>query len=418
MQSLDPGSKILSIPRLGEDPLPQRINLSLYGLLLTIELLNREDHKTKYAIVTHRDPDADAIGSMLGMRALLTEMLPGCSINLFHEISSTASPHTRKLAQFGAEPLEKLSLMLNEPIQAKEWAVVLVDQPSVFSSQVSFNSRSFNREADVILDHHGQACARDGVVIEPRAGSASALMLRTLQIATQSEMISDRWTHDSKLLSFLVSGAEIDAGISQSLELRPPTPSAFPIVDWVRTCASAKEHQVELERLRQRLDLSKYSQELLDIAQAQRQDLGKCELALSDHAGSVVCEIAYAGTASDRTLLADCGDRLSKQVFSASPEPTITLLFGVIRQEGESPRGSLRDGECLHVVIRANSPDIPVDAIAKLLSTSGGGRPGAGAAPLVVPNLLKGTISPRVFLSEAAAMVRNRLAGREKRWSS
>jgi len=418
MQSLDPGSKILSIPRLGEDPLPQRINLSLYGLLLTIELLNREDHKTKFAVVTHRDPDADAIGSMLGMRALLTEMLPGCSINLFHEISSSASPHTRKLAQFGAEPLEKLSLMLSDPIQAKEWAVVLVDQPSVFSSQVSTNSRSFNREADVILDHHGDAYARDGVVIEPRAGSASALMLRTLQIATQSEMISDRWTHDSKLLSFFVSGAEIDAGISQNQELRPPTPSAFPIVDWVRTCASAEEHQVELERLRQRLDLSKYSRELLEYAQFHKMDLGSCKLTLSGYTQPVNCEIAYAGAASDRTLLADCADRLSKQVFSTSSEPTILLVFGVIRKERDSERGSLRDGEDIQTVIRANSDDIPVDGIAKLLSFSGGGRPGAGAAPLTVPATLKGTISPRSFLSEAARMVRQRLADVGERWTA
>jgi hypothetical protein len=417
MPSLDQGSKILSIPRLGEDPLPERINLSLYGLLLSIELLHREQHKTNFAIITHRDPDADAIGSMLGMRALLTGMLPDRVVSLFHDVSATSSPHTKKLAQFGAARLEKLATILSDPEQAREWAVILVDQPSVYSPQVSSSMNALPHEADIILDHHGHAYSRDGVVIEPRAGSSSALMLRALQIATQSEMISDSWTHDSRLLSFLVSGAEIDAGISQNAEIRSLNATSFPIVDWVRSCASAQEHKVELERLRQRLDLSKYSQELLDHAQHHKMELGSCKLSLPGHDKSVNCEISYAGAASDRTLLADCADRLSKQVFSATSTPTILLVFGVIRREGESQRGSLRDGENIQAVIRANSVDIPVDAIAKLLSSTGGGRPGAGAAPLAVPHALKGTISRRSFLSEAASMVRRRLADEGDRWS-
>jgi len=418
MQSLDQGSKILSIPRLGEDPLPQRINLSLYGLLLSIELLHREQHKTNFAIITHRDPDADAIGSMLGMRTLLTGMLPECSVGLFHDVSATSSPHTKKLAQFGAERLEKLAAILSDQDRAREWAVVLVDQPSVYSPQVSSARNALPREADIILDHHGQSYSRDGIVIEPRAGSASALMLRALQIATQSEMISDSWTHDSRLLSFLVGGAEIDAGISQNEEIRSLNAASFPIVDWVRSCASAEEHKVELERLRQRLDLSKYSQELLDYAQGHKVDLGSCKLVLPGYDKSVNCEIAYAGVASDRTLLADCADRLGKQAFSVVSAPTILLVFGLIRKDSESERGSLRDGENIQAVIRANAVDIPVDAIAKLLSPSGGGRPGAGAAPLAVPNTLKGTISPRAFLSEATRMVRQRLANAGDRWTA
>jgi hypothetical protein len=417
MQSLDPGSKILSIPRLGEDPLPERINLSLYGLLLSIEILNREDHKTKFAIITHRDPDADAIGSMLGMRTLLTGMMPGCSVRLFHDISSTASPHTNKLSQLGAERLEKLAGILGDASQSHEWAVVLVDQPSVYSPQVSLSMNTLPREADIILDHHGQSYSRDGVVIEPRAGSASAIMLRALQIATQSEMISDAWTHDSRLLSFLVSGAEIDAGISQNQEIRALDSASFPIVDWVRSCASAEEHKVELERLRHRLDLSKYSQELLDHATSHKVELGRCEIALPGYNKSINCEIAYAGQASDKTLLADCADRFSKQVFAASSKPSIMLMFGVIRPESEPQRGSLRDGEPIQVVIRANSPEIPVDAIAKLLSSSGGGRPCAGAAPLTVPPELRGTISPRSFLTEATSMVRQRLRNEGERWA-
>lgn len=416
MQSLDPGSKILSIPRLGEDPLPERINLSLYGLLLSVEILNRDEQKTKFAIITHRDPDADAIGSMLGMRALLTGMLPECSVRLFHDISSTVSPHTKKLIQFGAERLEKLAGILGDPSQAREWAVVLVDQPSVYSPQVSRSTSMLPREADIILDHHGHSYSRDGVVIEPRAGSASAIMLRALQIATQSEMISDAWTHDSRLLSFLVSGAEIDAGISQNKEIRALDSASFPIVDWVRSCASAKEHRVELERLRQRLDLSKYSQELLDHAMGHKVELGRCELAIPGYTKPIDCEIAYAGHASDRTLLADCADRFSKHVFAASSTPSITLIFGVIRADSEPQRGCLRDGETIQVVIRANSPEIPVDAIAKLLSPAGGGRPGAGAAPLAVPSELKGTISPRSFLAEATSMVRRRLRNDGPHW--
>ena len=86
--------------------------------------------------------------------------------------------------------------------------------------------------------------------------------------------------------------------------------------------------------------------------------------------------------------------------------------------ESESELGSLRDGENIRGVIRANAVDIPVDAIAKLLSPSGGGRPGAGAAPLAVPNTLKGTISPRAFLSEATRMVRQRLANAGDRWTA
>ncbi len=418
MQSLYSDSKILSIPRLGEDPLPQRINLSLYGLLLSAELLHRDDHRNKFAIITHRDPDADAIGSMLGMRTLLTGMLPECRVSLFHEVSSAKSPHAHKLAQCGAERLDKLSAILNDPVQASEWAVVLVDQPSIFSPQVSSDSRAFAREADIILDHHGQPLARDGVIIEPRAGSTSALTLRALQIATQSEMISDAWTHDSRLLSFLVSGAEIDAGISQNKELRALNTASSPVVDWVRSCASADEHRRELERLRSRLDLSKYSQDLLDHAETHKLDLGNQRLACHSTLPSVQCEIAYAGSASDKTLLADCAERFSRRVFTASVEPTIVLLFGALRPERESPRESLKQGEVIHVVIRSNSPEIPVDSIAKLLSPLGGGRPRAGVAPLTVPHSLHGTISPRLFLSEAADMVRRRLAGSGERWSA
>jgi len=319
--------------------------------------------------------------------------------------------------QFGAERLEKLVGILGDTSQAHEWAVVLVDQPSVFSPQVSLSTNILPREADIILDHHGHSYSRDGVVIEPRAGSTSAIMLRALQIATQSEMISDAWTHDSKLLSFLVGGAEIDAGISQNREIRALDSASFPIVDWVRSCASAEEHKVELERLRQRLDLSKYSQELLDHATAHKVKLGGHEIALPGYDKAINCEIAYAGQASDRTLLADCADRFSKQVFAASSSPSIILMFGVIRPNSEPQRGSLRDGETIQVAIRANSAEIPVDGIAKLLSPAGGGRPGAGAAPLTVPPELRGTISPRLFLTQATSMVQQRLRNEGKCWT-
>ena len=146
-------------------------------------------------------------------------------------------------------------------------------------------------------------------------------------------------------------------------------------------------------------------------------DLGSCKLALPGYDESVNCEIAYAGVASDKTLLADCADRLSKQIFSVASAPTILLVFGIIRKGSESDRGSLRDGELAHAVIRANAGNIPVDGIAKLLSLMGGGRPGAGAAPLSVPHALKGTISPRSFLSEAATMVKQRLVDEGERWS-
>jgi hypothetical protein len=243
-------------------------------------------------------------------------------------------------------------------------------------------------------------------------------MLRTLQIATQSEMISDKWTHDSKLLSFFVSGAEIDAGISGNTGLRELHPVSFPVVDWVRSCASADEHRLELERLRQRLDLSKYSQELLDHAQSHKVDLGNCELASRGPLQSVLCEIAYAGSTADRTLLADCADRWSKQVFASSDEPAIAVVFGVLRAERDSTRGSLKEGESIQVVIRANSTKIPVDTIAKLLSPLGGGRPMAGVAPLRVPLSLQGTISPRSFLAEAAKMVRQRLRDVGEQWAT
>ena len=92
--------------------------------------------------------------------------------------------------------------------------------------------------------------------------------------------------------------------------------------------------------------------------------------------------------------------------------------FGVLQESGALRDRSLKEGEPLQVSVRGSDPDLPVRAVAKLLSQRGGGGPSMGAASLNVPPALVNTKSPEVFLNEAREMVLHRLLDQGASWES
>ena len=407
----------LRVPSTVADPLPSGINTALYGALLTLELLRAHEGIEHFAVVTHRDPDADAFAGLLGMRTLLRELCPNASISLHYDLSRCGAKESTKARMFGAQSIECLAHKFLDPRAREVTAIILVDQPSILSGAVlppqATEIPRVSWDADVIIDHHGPRYSKGGIVIEPAAGSTSALILRLLQIATQSELISNAWTRDTQLLSHLVCGAEIDAGISQNAHEQNLDPIHNPVVDWVRDCARCStSHEQAVHQLRSRFDVSAFSEELRTHARRYGRTLGSFAL---EHT-IFQCHVAYAGVASDKAHLADCANKLVREMKRSGAEPTILIVLAALQDSGGRRERSLRAGEPLQVAVRSTHEGLPVRVVAKLLSHAGGGGPSMGAASLNVPPTLENTKSPMVFLDEACAMVLNRLFNQGGRW--
>lgn len=365
-------------------PFSQSIDAELAAVLGKLVRLYEEGRRT-FVIVTHRDPDADAIAGCLGMDRLIRGLLPSdVTIRWMHDgelCSSLRGVVARKTESITGLP------GVFEGAPEGSVAVVVVDQPGLHSCAVLPRSMRLdpvlgNREADIIVDHHGDSLLHDGAVCVPESGSTAALVYRLLQLAHNHERYQRASFSDQENARFallLNVGARTDAG--QNV-VGPLAKDVSPYVSWVVretegnfSTADAKAFDV----------LAASHGALLETAKREALVFDGVDI------DGVLTQLvlAYAGVADSAHCIGACASKLfdherAKTKGAASHLPLAVVVCGIIRPEDQQGAEVVHAGERVQISIRT---DLMVDAefIAERISAAGGGRAGAAAAQISVP---------------------------------
>jgi hypothetical protein len=239
-----------------------------------------------------------------------------------------------------------------------------------------------NREADILLDHHGDARHQDGAVCEPESGCTSALVYRVLQLAENHERykrtkFSDE---DNARLALLVNvGARTDAGQNVTGAL---SKSVSRYVSWaVESTGGAfrEEDARAFDVLAARhANLVERAQGGALVYQGVEIEGAKAHLVL-----------AYAGIAESAHCIGACASKVFELECAKQPHyeqglPVVVVVCGIIRPEIGEASEVVNAGERVQVSIRTQPP-VDAEHIANVISAAGGGRTGAAAAQLAVP---------------------------------
>lgn len=363
--------------------------------------------KTTFAIVTHRDPDADAIAGCMGIDRLIRATLPeSARVRWLHDGSLCAS--LRQVSGERSESIHNLESMIDDP----SVAIVVVDQPAlnvctVLPPAMRSDPRFENRKADLILDHHGEQRYEGGRVSCPEAGSTAALICRLLDLAyyynlTTSSLFTDG--SDSRLALLLNMGARTDAGLPVHGEL-PSGASTF--TRWVVEQTQCKVDPKDAALF----DVLKgHAGKLLAIAREKQQVFPRVNF---DGALAEIV-ISHAGIADSPHCVGACASELFKEAVSKKQgtDPVVVVMFGIIRPETSEECHTLHTGETIHVSIRSEE-GVSAEKIAHRLSSEGGGRPCAAGFQLHVPRSLE-NVNDEDFLMHCLKLARIKLTWREQ----
>ena len=365
-------------------PFSQRLDAELVAIISKLECLYQEGRRT-FVIVTHRDPDADAIAGCVGMDRLMRGVLPAdISVRWMHDGELCSS--LRAVCGRASESISKLPSIF-EGAPANAVSVVVVDQPSLHSCAVLTDAMRLepsiaNREADIVLDHHGDSRHHDGAVCEPLCGCTAALVYRLLQLAENHERYKQtRFTKDEDArFSLLVNvGARTDAG--QNV-IGPLSECVSPYVSWV---VASTEGDFPREDAKAFDVLASRHASLVESA---RQEAFVYE-GVEIHGVCADLILAYAGSAESAHCIGACASKVFeeervKRRRDLKALPLAVVVCGIIRGDNFENHEVVHAGERVQVSIRTEPP---VDAarIAHTISSSGGGRIGAAAAQLAIP---------------------------------
>ena len=215
-------------------PFSPQLDADLASIIVKVEGLYGEGKRT-FVIVPHRDPDADAMAGCMGMDRLIRGLLPGdVSIRWMHD--GTLCEYLRQVCGSITEPLTNLPKVL-EAAPHGSVAVVVVDQTGLHSSAVLPASLQSDihlkaRQADVVLDHHGEPRHEPGLISAPEAGCTAALVYRLLELAKNHDRFRNvTWSpEDDARFALLVNmGARTDS--SQKVS-GPLSDGVSPHVRW------------------------------------------------------------------------------------------------------------------------------------------------------------------------------------------
>jgi hypothetical protein len=368
---------------LADSPLPLEVDRALIGMIGQIENLHREGKRT-FTILTHDYPDPDAAAGVLGMKHLLELVLPSNIQVRCMSIGHIGQEYSRA-GRFTPEAIEKILPLYSSATNARQSALVLVDQPTIRCERVlprailSNGGPFFPDEADVVLDHHsGGELRSPGMVSVEGAGSTSALILRALQLATERLGLRPgecEWHKDANLALFMNTGAWTDACIPVSTWANP---RALPeIVKWV--------HEQTKDRFDgswvKDFDLSpcfnqfrRYANETRTVCHSIMIDGKPCNVVM-----------AFVGLVRDPNQLgAFASEYIREEVELLSRDVPLALaVFGVVRDsDGNLER--VLSNEQVRVSIRRHG-DVCSDRIGKLISEVSGGRDAGAVADLSVP---------------------------------
>lgn len=369
-------------PRLS--PFSAELDAELASIILKLERLYQEGRRI-FAIVTHRDPDADAMAGCVGMERLIRGVLPqDVSVRWMHDGDLCAS--LRAVCGRPTENIAHLPSVLQTQPEGSV-AVVVVDQPGLHACNVlpdtmRFDSTLGNREADIILDHHGDPRHHEGAVCEPRCGCTAALIYRLLQLAQNHERFKQSIfsaSDDTKLALLVNVGARTDAG--QDV-IGPLSADISPYVSWA---VASTEGAFSPEAAREFDVLASRHATLLETARREALVYDGVEIA----GVSARLLLTYAGTAESAHCVGACASKLFELERVKRPEmlkdlPTAVVVCGIMRGEGSDGDEVVHAGERVQISIRTEPP-VDAEYIAHVISSAGGGRIGAAAAQLAVP---------------------------------
>jgi hypothetical protein len=368
---------------LADSPFPLKVDRALIGMIDLIQNLYRDGKRT-FAILTHDHPDPDAAAGVLGMKHLLQLVLPSNIQVRCMSIGHIGQEYSQD-GLFTPEAIEGILPLYSSAANARQSALVLVDQPTIRCERVlpktilSNGGPFFPHEADVVLDHHnGAQIGSCGVVSVEEAGSTSALILRALQLATERLGLNPRecdWYKDANFALFMNTGAWTDACIPLSTW---ENPGDLPeIVKWVHEQTKDLFNGSRVKDF----DLSPCFDQFRRYANETRTVCAS--IMIDDKPCNVV--MAFVGLVRNPNQLGAFASEYIREQVELLPRdvPLALAVFGVVRESDGSLERVLSN-EHVRVSIRRHG-DVCSDRIGKLISEESGGRDAGAVADLSVP---------------------------------
>lgn len=284
--------------------------------------------KDKIAILMHKDPDPDAVGSALGVKWILKKKysLPA-RIYYAGDVDHRQMETLMNVLNISIHPINMLELTSASKI-------VIVDATPA-NSQVG--------SADLVIDHHkSEETGND--IIEP-VGSCSTIVYEIMKAFGLS--LSDKKDDEIDLATCMFFGIRIDTNelLSDGTTSR----------DW--------EAYQELSKIIDRKKTSQIINYTYPSYFWEIEKISMCEDNYREHSGWFVCGVGYISKSRKNTL-----SMLSEKMIKYEGIET-SIIFGI------------KDGN-LEVSIRSTNNSIDVNKLAKSLfgDQYSGGRRGAGGA--------------------------------------
>jgi nanoRNase/pAp phosphatase (c-di-AMP/oligoRNAs hydrolase) len=392
-----------------ESPFSPALDAHLVGLIFKLQKLY-DNGKRDFVIVTHRDPDPDAIAGCLGMERLARGVLPhDITVTWMHD--GDLCPLVRKTCRHRSESIVKLPLLLESPGGAERTAVILVDQPHLDSAAVlpavMRRQKPLSQVTpDITLDHHGEDRFEDGVVVAGSVGSTAVLVHRLLELAqSHSRFCSVRHSaeDDAELALFINLGARTDAGVNVVGEL-PDTASTY--LQW----ANQETHAAVDPAVAAQFDLLGEHHGFL-VAAARRNAEVYHGVMIGGQPAHLV--LTFAGVADTSHCIGACASKVMD--FERNAEtgglPVAVVVCGIVRSE-EDLSHKLHAGDLVHISIRTDEP-VSAEFIAHILSAGGGGRLGAASAQIHIPRSYNAE-REELFLRDCIKLMAVKLTWNEK----
>lgn len=158
--------------------------------------------KGKVAIFTHRCPDPDAIGSMMGLQWLLLKSF-GLESDLFYD-GEVSHPQNGIMVNLLDPGLKRVSeAYKQENYIARILVDTIPDNAGIASYQIQF---------DIVVDHHRELPQNfGGVIIHRKCGSCSSIIYDMMKHFIKSEdWLSDDVDGDMKVATALIAGIVTD----------------------------------------------------------------------------------------------------------------------------------------------------------------------------------------------------------------
>lgn len=395
-------------PRL-EPPFSPALDAHLVGLILKLQKLY-DSGKRDFVIVTHRDPDPDAIAGCLGMERLARGVLPhDITVQWMHD--GALCPLVRKTCRHGSESIAKLPLILQTPEGAERTAVILVDQPHLDSAAVLPAVMRGQRilgqfTPDITLDHHGEDRFDDGVVVAGSVGSTAVLVQRLLELAKSHSRFcyaQHSAEDDAELALYINLGARTDAGVDVVGEL-PDSASTF--LQW----ANQETRPFVNPAIAAQFDLLGEHHGFL-VASARRNAEVYHGVVIGDHPTHLV--LTFAGVADTSHCIGACASKVMdfERNVDTGGLPVAVVVCGIVRAEDDLSH-KLHAGDLVHISIRTDEP-VSAELIAHILSVGGGGRPGAASAQIRIPRSYDAE-REELFLRDCLKLMAVKLTWNEK----